>query len=146
MWEAAREFSISNAYQGQSFPYTGNSARCLLCEQDLDEETVERLRLFEAFCNDKIQQAAAQAAKRLYDAAETFAKLGSLIPDMEKLDADLMEMTPEQRSRLRLITSTCSAFLGHQTELPSSKGLILQSWMPIVSQTPNRIGPIVTVY
>jgi energy-coupling factor transporter ATP-binding protein EcfA2 len=97
MWEAAREFSVSNAYQGHTFPYTRNSARCLLCQQDLDEETSERLRSFEAFCNDKIQQAAAQAAKQLHEATETFAKLDYLIPDMEKLDADLMEMTPEQR-------------------------------------------------
>lgn len=99
MWEAAREFSVSNAYQGQAFPYTDN-ARCLLCQQDLDEEAAERLRSFEAFCIDKIQQVAAQATMRLNEAAETLPKLGNLTTDLEKLDADLMEMTPEQRTSI----------------------------------------------
>ena len=49
MWEAAREFSKTNAYPGVEFPFTEDDARCLLCQQDLKPETVKRLIQFETF-------------------------------------------------------------------------------------------------
>ena len=49
MWEAAREFSKTNAYPGVEFPFTEDDARCLLCQQDLKSEAVKRLKQFETF-------------------------------------------------------------------------------------------------
>lgn len=98
MWDAGREFSVSSAYKDQAFPHTVDKARCVLCQQDLDEEAVKRLKAFEAFCTDKSQQVAAQAAKRLTAAAEKLALVGVLSPELEKVDADLAGMTPEQRA------------------------------------------------
>lgn len=100
MWEAGREYSVSDAYKEQAFPYTSDRARCVLCQQDIDEEADKRLKAFESFCTDKSQQVAAQAAKRLTAVTEKLALVEVLSPELEKVDADLAGMTPEQRAAL----------------------------------------------
>jgi len=97
MWEAGREYSVSSAYKGQAFPYIDDKARCVFCQQDLDDEAVKRLKAFEVFCADKSQQMAVQATKRLTDATAKLELVGSISPELEKLDADLARMTQEQR-------------------------------------------------
>jgi hypothetical protein len=97
MWDAGREYSLSSAYKSQVFPYTGDKARCVLCQQELDEKASKRLKAFEAFCLDKSQKMAAQAVKNLEKAADQLALLEGLSGELKKLDADLVGMTPEQR-------------------------------------------------
>ena len=43
LWEAAREFSIQHAYPDQHFPVVGIDARCVLCQQTLDDAAIQRL-------------------------------------------------------------------------------------------------------
>lgn len=101
MWDAAREFSISIAYEGEEFPFVGNLARCLMCQQGIDEETVKRLMAFDAFCRDKSQEIAAEAAKRLTEAAERLGSVSALSPELNKIDADLASMTSDERAALQ---------------------------------------------
>lgn len=75
MWDAAQIFSETSAYEGKMFPFTGEMARCVLCQQNLDPSVATRLNAFSAFCKDKSQQLAAAASKRLAATAETFARL-----------------------------------------------------------------------
>jgi energy-coupling factor transporter ATP-binding protein EcfA2 len=49
MWEASRLFSKQQAYQEQDFPFTGEGAKCTLCQQDLAHEAAHRLKQFEDF-------------------------------------------------------------------------------------------------
>lgn len=49
MWEAARGFSEQQAYPQLGFPVTDASAKCVLCQQDLDHAAAHRLRHFEEF-------------------------------------------------------------------------------------------------
>jgi len=49
MWEAARLFSREQAYRAQDFPFTGEGAKCALCQQDLGHEAAHRLKQFEEF-------------------------------------------------------------------------------------------------
>lgn len=44
LWEAARAFSNSDSYAANSFPFVGTGARCVLCQQVLLEEGLERLQ------------------------------------------------------------------------------------------------------
>lgn len=60
LWEAARRFSYEHAYPGQSFPVV-DDAHCVLCQQNLDPETRERLRRFEAFVVSTAEQELRQA-------------------------------------------------------------------------------------
>lgn len=70
LWEAARAYSTAEAYPELDFPTSGEDARCVLCQQELDEDAATRLRRFEAFVKDRTQQeegAAKQALDRLRD-------------------------------------------------------------------------------
>ena len=49
MWEAAKQFSGNKAYPDADFPLTEQDARCLLCQQELNQDAVERLKQFEMF-------------------------------------------------------------------------------------------------
>lgn len=60
LFNAAREYSIREAYRDQDFPVTGAESKCVLCMQPLEEEAADRLRRFEAFIQDASEQLAAQ--------------------------------------------------------------------------------------
>ncbi|SFD94997.1 AAA domain-containing protein, putative AbiEii toxin, Type IV TA system [Bacillus sp. OV194] len=55
LWEAARTFQ-QTAYPGYSFPHVEKGSRCLLCQQDIEEEGKQRLVQFEEFIKDTISQ------------------------------------------------------------------------------------------
>src|SRR5690606_28587062 len=61
LWEAARRFSHEHAYPGQAFPVVADDAHCVLCQQNLDPETRERLRRFETFVVSTAEQELRQA-------------------------------------------------------------------------------------
>ena len=61
LWEAARSFSETEAYAGETYPVTGPSAKCVLCHQDLDDEARSRLERFEASVRDETEQQALAA-------------------------------------------------------------------------------------
>jgi energy-coupling factor transporter ATP-binding protein EcfA2 len=69
MWVAAREYSRI-VYQEQVFPYTGENARCPLCQRELDEETKNRLQNFESFIQGKLESDAIEA-ERIFEEAIT---------------------------------------------------------------------------
>jgi len=56
LWEAARTYSEQQAYSGAPFPVTGDGARCVLCQQELDAEAAKRLVRFESFVKDKTKR------------------------------------------------------------------------------------------
>ena len=49
LWEAAQRFSEETAYQGQEFPVVENDAQCVLCQQELDDAAILRLKQFQTF-------------------------------------------------------------------------------------------------
>ena len=98
LWDAAREYSISAAYTDQAFPVTTGEARCVLCQQEVDEETAKRLASFEAFAKDTSQQLAVNAENEVVAAANKIALITALTAELGKVDADLAGLTVEQRS------------------------------------------------
>lgn len=80
LWEAARNYSETEAYRNKTFPCT-EEAQCVLCQQPLDESSKKRLQSFEKFYQDKTQ-------KEVEKAEEDYAiKRGEL----EKLRDDFTE-------------------------------------------------------
>lgn len=72
LWDKARTYSMEVVYPGQEFPVLVDGARCVLCQQELEQEATDRLRRFEAFVQDRTQKEA-EAAKHALDAfLETF--------------------------------------------------------------------------
>jgi hypothetical protein len=61
LWEAAREYSTTEAYQGEHFPVTHDSARCPLCQQELSTDAGSRLNRFDQYMRDTTERDAAAA-------------------------------------------------------------------------------------
>lgn len=81
LWEAARNYSLSVAYQGIDYPNVSDGSRCVLCHQTLTEEAKNRLTSFESFVKGELQKAAIDAAKEYELASQTI----ELLPTSETL-------------------------------------------------------------
>ena len=56
LWEAARVYSDKYAYKKYIFPFVSDSAKCVLCQQELGEGAAKRMVRFEKFIKDDIKQ------------------------------------------------------------------------------------------
>jgi hypothetical protein len=61
LWDAARRFSDAEAYPAETFPHTGDTAHCVLCQQQLSADASQRLSRFESFLADDTEQQAKRA-------------------------------------------------------------------------------------
>jgi energy-coupling factor transporter ATP-binding protein EcfA2 len=77
LWEQARKYSEEQAYRGIAFPYAGDGARCVLCQQLLSGEANERFLSFEGFVKGALQKNAETAKKELDDAVASIGDLPS---------------------------------------------------------------------
>ncbi len=64
LWEAARTFSIQEAYKTKNYPNVDNESRCVLCHQPLDNDAKERMTSFETFIKSKLETEATLAEKK----------------------------------------------------------------------------------
>ncbi|WP_298941700.1 AAA family ATPase [uncultured Microbacterium sp.] len=78
LWEAARKFSLIDAYHDHDFPVTGNDAVCMLCQQPLSEQAADRLSRFEAFVKDTTSRDADTVTKALASFRSHFVDLQTL--------------------------------------------------------------------
>ncbi|MGH3625926.1 MAG: AAA family ATPase, partial [Sciscionella sp.] len=77
LWEAARAYSQQQAYPSAVFPFTADGARCVLCQQELDEEAAGRLVRFETFIKDESKRRE-QAARDIYEEAVQKLRAGNV--------------------------------------------------------------------
>ncbi|AKR44327.1 AAA family ATPase [Methylophilus sp. TWE2] len=61
MWQAARKYSLQNAYPDAQFPNIEQGAKCVLCEQDLGSEAKTRLAKFENYVIGELESSATAA-------------------------------------------------------------------------------------
>jgi energy-coupling factor transporter ATP-binding protein EcfA2 len=61
LWEAAREYSTTEAYPDDSYPNVDGGARCVLCHQELGEVPGQRLAAFEEYVSGTLESAAQEA-------------------------------------------------------------------------------------
>ncbi|MBL8652354.1 MAG: AAA family ATPase [Sphingopyxis sp.] len=81
LWNAARDYSVSEAYAGSDFPVLASDsgpAACVLCQQPLREDGAERMQRFQKYMDDTLDVAATKAEKALADAAGALAPLTQL--------------------------------------------------------------------
>lgn len=74
MWEAARAFS-EETYRDKQFPVTAKDARCVLCQQYLEDKGTARLKQFEMFvvsASEKDFRAARREFRVLYKGLKEF--------------------------------------------------------------------------
>lgn len=65
LWDAAREFSLTDAYHDHEYPFTREDAVCVLCQQPLSAQAADRLTRLEAFVADTTSRDADAAAASL---------------------------------------------------------------------------------
>ncbi len=90
LWEAARRFSQEQAYPSQTFPVVDSGAHCVLCQQDLQDASAQRLRQFEAFV-------ASTAERELHQATETFEGMRTRLLDVKTTTESIAELLKEIR-------------------------------------------------
>jgi hypothetical protein len=80
LWEAARSYSTTTAYHDHEFPFVGEGAVCVLCQQPLSTEGNGRLTRFEAFVTDTTSREADSAERDLDSIRRQLAVLGVTPP------------------------------------------------------------------
>lgn len=120
LWNAAREYSMTEAYPGTDFPPSREGDYCLLCQQPLNIEARHRLEHFERYISRKLEQDAQTAENnynidldKLIEFKTTPPSLQtwlSAIPEDTGLDADqiIQYITDAQNAHSQMITSLTS--------------------------------------
>ncbi|GGB29457.1 hypothetical protein GCM10011324_43760 [Allosediminivita pacifica] len=127
LWEAARRYSDHAAYPDKTFPEaTADHDLCVLCQQPLSEEAVERRNTFEQFVKGETKAAEAKAKRRAEDALRSIeskqqnhdfvrelTRIIGLELDDPELSMSMRRAAVVARWRLRAIRR------GHVPRLPS---------------------------
>ena len=92
MWEAGRRFSVENAYPELPFPFTGDGARCVLCQRDLETDTASRLRQFEEYVTSTAERDSRAAIKE-FDLLQK--ELNSLIVSDRETEQTINDLSIE---------------------------------------------------
>lgn len=67
LWEAAKEYSLKEAYKDNSYPNVEDQSRCVLCHQLLDDEAKARFSSFDSYVKGTLETDAALAEKLYTD-------------------------------------------------------------------------------
>lgn len=73
LWEAARLYSIQVAYPDQSYPPSQEDALCVLCQQPLETEALNRMVLFDEFIKKDTERQAQESENSANDALRKLA-------------------------------------------------------------------------
>ena len=100
LWEAARQYSQSEAYHEHEFPVVADNAVCVLCQQPLAHEGADRLERFAAFISDTTSRDAATAETQVRQLRDEFAVLCTppavLIAAISQLQSGGEDVAPSQ--------------------------------------------------
>ena len=95
LWESAKRFSEEEAYPKEVFPPVGTQHRCLLCQQEFDEDTRQRLRRLDELFNDDAQIELSEANRQYNIQIEQITNL-DILPEAVMIQlADLKQVYPE---------------------------------------------------
>jgi energy-coupling factor transporter ATP-binding protein EcfA2 len=125
LWEEARKYSEHSAYHGVEFPVTREESKCVLCQQQLDEDAKVRLVSFEQFVKGGLEAAAAKAEKDL----KSLLLKGPAIPEEGawRLQCGLLQMdAPFADSSHVLLKSRWDAIQASA----NAEGIPQFNWLP----------------
>ena len=106
LWESARRFSQEQAYTSKGFPFVGNSAQCVLCQQDIDHAAAHRLIQFEKFVSSTVEH-------ELRQIRDSFARqrkaLGDIKTKTEAVEETIKEICIENEALADAINTTLTS-------------------------------------
>ena len=106
LWEAARQFSMVDAYPDHSFPHTGEDSLCVFCQQELSDQALQRLTQFNEFVESTAQSEHSAAAAR-------YRTVSAGLHELVLLDDAVNETLDELQIDAQDIAAKAQAFLGH---------------------------------
>lgn len=107
LWAAARDYSVKEAYTGQTFPVLvadDGAAACVLCQQPLQPDGASRMQRFQKFMDDTLDAAAMTAEHAVSDALAKIDQLTCLRA------ADFADRLEQVRKRDAALADTLSTF------------------------------------
>ena len=117
MWEASRRFSENLAFPGKSFPVTDAGSRCVLCQQELTNDTIERMVHFEEFVTTAVE-------KSVREASDSFEILQSKFRDLIVSDEEtknlLRDLSIDDENLSEKVASALSLTEQHRTSVIES--------------------------
>ena len=104
LWESAREYSTAEAYPSKTFPFVEAGARCVLCQQELVTEGIQRLRTFQDFVASTAQRdhdAAVSAYREKYEEITNLSLLdGQTADTLSEIQLDKPQLSDEIKTCL----------------------------------------------
>lgn len=102
LYQAAKAFSIADAYRGRPFPNTEDGARCVLCLQPIGGEAKERFARFQKFMESTVARELDGCKLRLANVRRDIVGYdvpglegyGTVVEDAKDFDGDLVNAVP----------------------------------------------------
>jgi wobble nucleotide-excising tRNase len=107
LWDVAKLFSENHAYKELPFPVTDN-AKCVLCQQDLDEVAQVRLKDFFSFVTNDSQKNAKDAKDNYDRLVVIYTTLTSLQKDYKNIETDFQNIIQESQVIIKQYVDTSS--------------------------------------
>ena len=106
LWRSAKHFSETEAYPKSIFPAIDVQSRCVLCQQELDPDSRERLGRLSEFFDDNVQVRLSEVISQYDNHVESIVNL-TILPEVEDFRlSDLEQVYPELSNMARnLVTS-----------------------------------------
>lgn len=117
LWHAAEQYS-KVAYPGHDYPYTTDGSVCVLCQQTLGADAVDRLRRFQQFVVDTTAQEAEDAQRKVADFRTLLNGLEITTPALLSAVATLKQ---NEESMAAPLDSILKAMQTRKSELVSEK-------------------------
>lgn len=89
LWDAAKAFSVADAYPGKPFPVTEAGAKCVLCQQTLQPDAIDRYARFNTFVADETRKQADAARAKVADLRKGVDPLRAIGTEAAGIKADL---------------------------------------------------------
>ena len=107
LWQAARDYSVAEAYPKQTFPVIATDAAdaaCVLCQQPLLADGIDRMQRFQGYMDDTLDTAATTAECAVSDALAKLPALSHLRGE------DFTERLDQVRARDAALADALVAF------------------------------------
>jgi ABC-type hemin transport system ATPase subunit len=137
LWRQAQKYSESLAYPGIAFPVTADEGRCVLCQQELDEQAKLRLNSFETFVKGGLEAEAVAAEKVLKAACVDIPTMPA--KDAWKLQCGVLKLSDEIADATYLALKARWEGINTATELI---GIPEFDWTQLENQVASLILPL----
>jgi len=142
LWEAAREFSTQQAYPAVPFPNTSAGAVCVLCQQPFSPDAADRLKTFEGFVQQKVQQAADDAKREVNDYKTRIRTSGAAVETLREAVLLLRDELDKPRICIEVIRCIAGARVRARRLAAVTDATQVVSQKAVASVTPSLVALI----